>query len=156
MLGIIHPFVRRREPGQHTTFFAELHSLATSPEGFAPDRATDFDPVVYSRFTGGRGRRVYPASQDVLLYFNPGTRMGGEGSSFQQDHNVAGKAVIPSSLLAVGRTRAINYPRTLGKFPWASRTNTYRPPSQSFSEASDQAGDDPDYPGNSDYVQSPL
>ena len=99
---------------------------------------------------------MYPATQDVLVYFNPALRIGGEGSSFQEDHNISGKAVIPSSLLALNRTRAVNYPRTHGRLPWTSRTNTYRPPSQSFSEAVDQAGDSPDYLGESEYVQTPY
>jgi hypothetical protein len=76
-----------------------------------------------------------------------------------EDHFNAGKAVIPSSLLAIGRTRAINYPRTEGKFPWAERANNYRPPYQSYSDASDAANQDPNDPnwnGQSDYVEEPY
>jgi hypothetical protein len=132
-------YVRTREPGQRTTYFPQRVTVAASPELFAPDDGEPFNPTLYSRFLGGRGRPVAPAAQDVLMYFNPATAIGGEGSSWDWEHLGGAKLAMPSSLVAVNRSRSINRPRTRGYLPWAVRTNEYRPPWQSFSEASDQA-----------------
>lgn len=135
-------YVRTREPrGPSPTFYPERISLAAAPELFAPDDGTGHTPTVYSRFLGGRGRPVAPATQDVLVYFNPATAIGGEGSSWDHEHLGGAKAAMPSSLTAVNRSRSINRPRTRGFLPWAVRANEYRPPWQSFSQASDQASD---------------
>lgn len=133
-------FVRTREPrGPSPEWNADVRSQAAAPELFAPDDGTPFDPVVYSRFLGGRGRPVAPAAQDVIMFFNPALAVGGEGSSWDHEHLGGEKAAMPSSLVAVNRSRSINRPRTRGFLPWAVRTNEYRPPWQSFSQASDQA-----------------
>jgi hypothetical protein len=114
---------------------------AMAPEHFAPDDARPLTPVDYSHFLGGRGRPVAPAHVDVAMFFNPATRVGGEGSSWDWEHLGGAKIAMPSSLLGVNRARSINRPRTAGFLPWAVRTNEYRPPWQSFSSASDNAAE---------------
>jgi hypothetical protein len=137
-------YVKRREPrtAGTPTWWPTVHSTAATPELFAPDDGSPFTPVLYSRFLGGRGRPVAPASQDVILFQNPATAIGGEGSSWDWEHLGGAKIAMPSSLVAVNRSRSINRPRTRGFLPWAVRANEYRPPWQSFSQSSDQAAAD--------------
>jgi hypothetical protein len=135
-------FVARREPNyEGKTFTGELVAEAQARENFAPDSGFAFEQIVQSRFLGGRGRPVYPATQDTNTTFNPGLKVGGMGSSWDWEHLGGLKTAMPSSLVAVNRSRSINRPRTHGVLPWAVRDNTYRTPWQSYSEASDNASD---------------
>ncbi len=136
-------YVRRREPrtAGTPTWWPQVTSHAASPELFSPDDGSDFEQIIQSRFLGGRGRPVAPASQDLLVFQNPATAIGGEGSSWDWEHLGGAKIAMPSSLVAVNRSRSINRPRTRGFLPWAVRANEYRPPWQSFSQASDQAAE---------------
>jgi hypothetical protein len=155
MIGAFTPFAERRTPVQRTTFFAENVESPAAPESFAPDSGDSFTPPVYSRFLGGRGRAVYPATQDVALFFNPAMRNGGMGSSWDWERLGGLKTAMPASLIAVNRSRSINRPRTHGVLPWGVRTNTYRDPAQSYSEASDNALYDDSQPP-SDETSFPL
>lgn len=142
MLGTVHAYVRRREPrGPTPTYWPEVFMDAQAPELFAPDDGASFEQIVQSRFLGGRGRPVAPAAIDVAMFYNPATAIGGEGSSWDWEHLGGAKLAMPSSLVAVNRSRSINRPRTRGFLPWAVRANEYRPPWQSFSQASDQASE---------------
>jgi hypothetical protein len=135
-------YVARREPRENTpTWWPEVHQQAAAPELFSPDSGFDFEQIVQSRFLGGRGRPVAPAAIQVSMFFNPATRVGGEGSSWDWEHLGGAKLAMPASLVAVNRSRSINRPRTRGFLPWAVRTNEYRPPWQSFSSASDNAAE---------------
>lgn len=138
-------YVRTREPrGITPEYWPTVHSEAAAPELFSPDDGDPFTPVLYSRFLGGRGRPVAPASQDVIMFENPATAIGGEGSSWDWEHLGGAKLAMPSSMVAVNRSRSINRPRTRGYLPWAVRANEYRPPWQTFSQASDQASEELD------------
>jgi hypothetical protein len=148
-------FVARREPAQHTSYFAESHQQATSPEDFTPDSGFAFEQIVQSNFLRGRGRPVYPASQDVSVFFNPAMRNGGFGSTWDWERLGGLKTAMPASLISVNRSRSINRPRTHGVLPWGVRMNTYRDPAQSYSEASDNQAYDDSQPF-SDQTDIPL
>jgi hypothetical protein len=155
MIGAFTPFVETRTPGQRITYFGENIESPAAPENFTPDSGNSHNPLVYSRFLGGRGRAVYPATQDVASFFNPATRNGGMGSSWDWERLGGLKTAMPASLIAVNRSRSINRPRTHGVLPWAVRTNTYRDPAQSYSEASDNALYDDSQPA-SDETSFPI
>lgn len=155
MIGAFTPFTVRRTPAQRITYFGENVNVAQSPENFTPDSGFAFEQIVQSRFLRGRGRPVYPSSQDVASYFNPALRNGGMGSSWDYERIGGLKTAMPASLIAVNRSRSINRPRTHGVLPWGVRLNTYRDPAQSYSEASDNAGYDDSQP-YSDETSFPL
>jgi hypothetical protein len=152
-------YVKRREPrtAGTPTWWPDVRQHAMAPELFAPDDGQPFDPVLYSRFLGGRGRPVAPAAVQQTIFQNPATAIGGEGSSWDWEHLGGAKIAMPSSLVAVNRSRSINRPRTRGFLPWAVRANEYRPPWQSFSQSSDQAAADinPDA-STQDDAQTPI
>lgn len=155
MIGAFTPFVETRTPGQRTTFYAENIEEPLATEDFSPDSGLAFDQIVQSRFLHGRGRPIYPASQDVAMFFNPGMRNGGMGSSWDWERLGGEKAAMPASLIAVNRSRSINRPRTHGVLPWGVRMNTYRDPAVSYSEASDNAAYDDSQPA-SDETSFPI
>lgn len=146
---MIPPFVRRREPSEGMTWALVPYTNPMEPEaisgelrslGAGPiiDRAPD--PVRQSDFLGGRGRPVFPGRQDVELFINPATGLGGEGASWEWEHFGYKMPMPEPSADSDARTGALNAPLAgyAGMIAWPERTNEYRPPWESYSSTTDQ------------------
>lgn len=149
---MIPAFVRTRETAQHLTYAVVPYTAAGEPEriseelyalGAGPLIQQAPDPIRQGDFLHGRGRPVFPGSQDVVLFVNPATGLGGEGASWEFEH-FGYKQPMPEPSAghdgSDARAGALNAPLAGygGMTAWPERSNEYRPPWESFSSTVDQ------------------
>lgn len=147
---MIPVFIRRREQTTGLTYVAVPHVRAVDPLDAPPageamgmsSYAPLEDPVRYSEFVGGRGRPVWPASQDTWYTINPWLQLGGEGASWEWEHYGYKSPMQPRTLGGgdPGAVGGANAPIAggAGMIAWPERANEYRPPWESYGAVVDQ------------------